>query len=189
MKGKITTKFGTAKINSNGYYEITTRNEGNNGKSLHKLIFEDFYNVKVPEGFVVHHKDNNPLNNCILNLQMLSRSNHNSIHKSGENCHFYGKHFFGEKNGMYGKTHSLESCIKMSKSSLNKSGYFRVFKHKNSRLKQGFTWKYCWYDENHKRRELSSTDLDKLKEKVIAKGLAWVPLNEGELIESKCQTL
>lgn len=181
---KITTKFGTAKINSNGYYEITTRIEGNNRKELHRLIFEDFYKMKVPEGFVVHHKDNNPLNNCILNLQLLSRSEHNSIHKSGENCHFYGKHFFGEENGMYGRKHSIKSCIKMSKSSQNKSGYLRVYKKKNNKLKQGFTWIYAWYDENHKRKELSSVDLNKLKQKVLDNGLVWLKLDGGGYIEN-----
>lgn len=181
MKEKITTKFGTAKVDCTGYYEITSRREGNNGKKLHRLIFEEFYGMEIPRGFVVHHKDNNPLNNCILNLQLLPRSEHNSIHKSGENCHFYGKRFFKEENGMYGKKHSLESCLKMSESSSNKSGYFRVFKHKNNKLKQGFDWRYSWYDENHIRRELASVDLNKLKEKVLAKGLPWIPLNKEEV--------
>lgn len=184
MNEKITTKFGTAKIDCTGYYEITSRKEGNNGKKLHRLIFEEFYGITVPEGFVVHHKDNNPLNNCILNLQLLSRSEHTSIHKSGENCHFYGKHFFGEENGMYGKKHSIDSCLEMSKSHSNKSGYLRVFKHKNDKLKQGFQWRYCWYDDNHKRKELASVDLDKLKEKVLAKGLPWIKLEEGEFDEN-----
>ena len=38
----IDTKFGKATI-LNGYYRITSTKEGNNNKSLHRLIFEDFY--------------------------------------------------------------------------------------------------------------------------------------------------
>ncbi len=71
-----------------------------------------------------------------------------------------------------GKTLSKEHRIKLSKS-LNSSGYFRVTKHKNSKLKQGFDFRYYWRDGNNKRHEISSVDINKLKEKVISKGLEW----------------
>lgn len=32
------TKFGTAKINKKGHYQITSRKEGNGGKLLHRLM-------------------------------------------------------------------------------------------------------------------------------------------------------
>lgn len=180
MEKKITTKFGTAKINSNGYYEITSRVEGNNGKELHRLIYEDFYNIKIPKGFIIHHKDNNRLNNCVLNLQMLSRSEHNRIHGFADKnlC----KSFFGEDNGMYGKTHSLAARKKMSLK-YNTSGYYRVFKHKCPNCKQGFRWIYSWY-EGGKRKEISSVDLNKLKEKVLSRGLEWIEFREGECIDN-----
>ena len=47
LKRKIKTKFGTATINSDGYYEISSVKEGNHDKILHRLIYEDFYNVKL----------------------------------------------------------------------------------------------------------------------------------------------
>lgn len=43
MNKKLHTKWGTAKINSDGYYVITSRKEGNNGKRLHRLIARDYF--------------------------------------------------------------------------------------------------------------------------------------------------
>lgn len=154
------TIFGTAKIDHHGYYIITTRKEGNNNQQLHRLIYEKFWGVKIPKGVVIHHKDGNKLNNCILNLEAMTSSDHWKLHTSNEN------------NPMYNKNHSLDSVLKMSKSK-NSSGYFRVHKEKSPQCNQGFLWKYQYYDENKKRKSLQSVDIDKLKEKVLAKGLEW----------------
>ena len=51
------TKFGNAKLRKDGYYKITSVKEGNHNKYLHRLIFEEFYGVEIPKGFVVHHKN------------------------------------------------------------------------------------------------------------------------------------
>ena len=58
----IDTKFGKATINGNGYYQITTRREGNQHKLLHRLIFEDFYKINIEKEFpdqpiVIHNID------------------------------------------------------------------------------------------------------------------------------------
>ena len=53
---KIHTKYGVAKINDDGYYTISSSKEGYNRKLLHRLLFEDFYEFKIPKGFVIHHK-------------------------------------------------------------------------------------------------------------------------------------
>lgn len=37
--------------------------------------------VEIPNGFVVHHLDENPDNNSIFNLIVISRSAHNSLHR------------------------------------------------------------------------------------------------------------
>ena len=73
------TKFGNARLRYDGYYHITSRKEGNNKKSLHRLIFEDFYGP-IPEGYVIHHKDGNTLNNSIENLECLSKTEHSTYH-------------------------------------------------------------------------------------------------------------
>lgn len=56
---------------SNGYFR--------RGKKLHRVVWE-FYNGEIPRGYHIHHKDFNPANNDISNLQMVSRSEHQKIH-------------------------------------------------------------------------------------------------------------
>jgi len=61
----------------------------------------------------------------------------------------------------------------------NTTGYFRVIKCKNNALNQGFTWRYQYYEGN-KQKNISSVNLDKLEEKVKAKGLEWYKFEEVE---------
>lgn len=64
------------------YLSQSTTNEGRKGaKGLHVAIWE-FYNGKeVPKGYEVHHKDGNPLNNDISNLECISRKQHFEKHR------------------------------------------------------------------------------------------------------------
>ena len=129
-KQVLHTKFGIAKIEQ-GYYRISSSKEGNYNKYLHKLIWEDFYDFKVPNGFVVHHKDENKLNNCILNLQLMSNREHISLHHKGI-------------------TMSLEAKMKMSKAKKGKytggnnwnyKNYARVIKLDNRNRVQRYVIK------------------------------------------------
>jgi len=146
------TKYGTARINKEGYYWITSRKEGNNGKRLHRLIWEDFYNTEVPKGYVIHHRNFNKLDNCILNLQLMKKGEHIKLHHIDKNV-------------------SNNTKMRISESK-NTSGYYRVDKYKDKRLKQGFTWRYQ-YVENGKQKAITSVDIKKLEEKVKALGLKW----------------
>lgn len=79
----LNTKYGRAKIDNKGYYKITSSKEGNVGKFLHRVIYEDETGEKIPEGYVVHHKDGNKLNNDIDNLELKTRADHNYHHHKG----------------------------------------------------------------------------------------------------------
>ena len=233
-KSIIHTKFGNAQMDQ-GYYRIFSSKEGNRGKMLHRVIFEDFYG-EIPKGHIVHHKDGNKTNNCILNLQLMRWGTHTSLHnigntnmlgkkhskesikkmsesKKGENHYNYGKHlskehkkklskaFSGENNPMYGKQHSEETKQKMSNAkkgenhpmygkqhleetkrkiseAKNTSGYYRVYKINDKNCKQGFRWKYQYYNENGKKKSISSVSIEKLEEKVLEKGLEWFVVDE-----------
>lgn len=96
--------------------------------------------------------------------------------------------YSGKNNPMYGKSHSIETRKKISDSLLgnklssetkekmskskNTTGFFRVTKQNSKSCKQGFRWMYQYYDGT-KRKSLTSLDLDKLKEKVLSRGLEW----------------
>jgi len=103
------TKFGTATLCNDGYYHITSRTEGNNGKKLSRLIYQDYHGVTLLSGTHIHHIDGDKSNDSIDNLKLLSHSEHNRHHMIGEKNPFYGKRGIN-----YGKTFSEETCKKIS---------------------------------------------------------------------------
>lgn len=76
----LKTKFGNARLDSYGYYRITSKKEGHHNRLLHRLIFEDFYKIHLPEDIVIHHDDGNKTNNEIWNLIPMSVQEHMSFH-------------------------------------------------------------------------------------------------------------
>ena len=77
-----------------------------------------------------------------------------------------------------GTTLTDEHKIKMSKAH-NTSGYYRVSQCKNKKLKQGFSWRYSYYEDG-KNNCIESVDIKKLESKVKAHGLPWKKLKEGD---------
>lgn len=158
----LKTKYGNAQLTENGHYRITSRKEGNHNKFLHRLIWEKNYG-EIPKGMHIHHIDGNPQNNCILNLQLMTKGEHHTLHNQG-------------------KVFSPETRKKMSESASknrNKTGILHVSIQKNKKCKQGFFYRYM-YHEGKKRKYLNSTDLGKLKKKVLAKGMDWIELEQME---------
>ena len=166
------TEFGTASIEKAGYYRIISSKEGNYGKRLHRLIYEKHYG-KIPEGYHIHHIDGDKLNNEISNLECLTASEHVSLHMQGNN-HMSGKHLSDEtkmkmSKAHKGMLHSDEHCKNISKAR-NTTGFYRVDKHKHDEVRQGYVWRYRYY-EGGEHKELCSVDIKKLEEKVRSKGL------------------
>ena len=50
-----------------------------NGLQIHRVVYAYYYG-KIPEGYVVHRVDENPANNSIKNLKLLSVSEHGKLH-------------------------------------------------------------------------------------------------------------
>lgn len=71
------TEFGTAEVYKD-YYKIISRKEGNHGKYLHRLIWEKA-NGNIPDGYVIHHKDGNRLNNDLSNLELMELHEHQRL--------------------------------------------------------------------------------------------------------------
>ena len=80
----IKTKFGNGRKRSDGYIQITTKPHA--GKLLHRLVYESHFGP-IPTGFVVHHVDGNKENNNITNLILLSKNNHQKLHRRLEDRH------------------------------------------------------------------------------------------------------
>ena len=73
-------KIMTPKVNHAGYNEITVRENGyQKSRLVHILIVKSFIQKDWNKNLVVNHKDGNKLNNCVSNLEIVSRS-YNSKH-------------------------------------------------------------------------------------------------------------
>lgn len=88
----------------------------------------------------------------------------------------------GKKSPTYGKTLSEETRKKMSEAK-NATGFYRVYKNKKKDVKQGFIWRYGYY-ENGRQKTFSSTNLMKLKRKVVNAGLEWKIVDERKAQQS-----
>jgi len=72
--------FPTANSRSQDYWWI---NNGRRSNRLeHRFIAEFAYNTAIPSGHVVHHKDYNAQNNAPSNLAILTRAEHDHLHRN-----------------------------------------------------------------------------------------------------------
>ena len=180
MSTTIQTKYGNAQIDSNGYYVIKSWKEGNNGKRLHRLIFEDFYQIELPPDIVIHHDDGDKTNNEIWNLIPLTKGEHTALHSRG-NTWSRGKYVpeetrLKQSEAHKGKTIPITARANRSKVTTT-TGFLRVYTKKAKTTSQGFVWCYQYQNKN-KKHNWSSVNLLKLKEKIIAKGLDWFVVDE-----------
>lgn len=125
--------------------------------------------------------ENNPMYGKKHSLETRKKISENHPRFKGEAHPMYGRHHSEESIQKMKKTHSgkkfsNETYKKMSEAQ-NTTGYFRVSKVKSDIYKQGFTWRYKYYDENGNRRVISNTDIRKLERRVKSKGLEWYVLD------------
>ena len=184
MNKRVNTIFGTATINNTGYYQIDDKKSENHKKLLHRLIYQRFWGVKLPSEVIIHHKDQDKLNNCILNLEAMTRAEHNTLHNKGENHPNYGKKADKSllkklSDSHKGLEQKLSSKVKNSKSK-NRTGWFRVGKHKRDSVSQGFTWSYK-YCEDGVQKEIERVNFNDLEKEVKSRGLEWFKLEEFDV--------
>ena len=66
-------------VKPDGYVEFTRG--PNKGRSEHRVVMEQHLGRKLTTDEVVHHIDENPANNDISNLQVMTRSEHTAHHR------------------------------------------------------------------------------------------------------------
>lgn len=80
-------------VDKDGYFRVDLYKNGKpKHKYVHVLVCETFNNYELKSGECTHHKDNNKKNNDFNNLQIVTKFEHNSLHKSGKNNYWFGRH-------------------------------------------------------------------------------------------------
>lgn len=107
----IESKYGNIKIQNHGYYQVASYKEGNHNKLLHRLIWEDHYQTKIPENYVIHHINENKLDNRIQNLQCVENLVHNKYNSKKTRLEKVRKKM---SKAQRGRKHSKETKMKIS---------------------------------------------------------------------------
>ena len=71
------------KIHGTGYYVSRKPTF----KLLHRVIMEEYYGLTLTRKTIVHHKDGNPLNNDISNLELMNLAEHSRLHRLHDKKH------------------------------------------------------------------------------------------------------
>lgn len=117
-----------------------------NGKNVHVHRLEWIkHHGEIPEGFVVHHKDEDKMNWDIENLELISRGDH--VLRHIENLHYEGSHKFGEKSRHHKLTQEQVDYIRKVHVKYDKTfggralaEEFNVTPQCISRIVRGKTW-------------------------------------------------
>lgn len=73
-------------LRNNGYFGLTT----NDRILMHRYVWE-FYNGKIPQGYDIHHLNNQKHDNRIENLECLSKSEHTRKYSPHNNQYTKGR--------------------------------------------------------------------------------------------------
>ena len=68
-------------LSRHGYLNLHLRRPRSKHIYIHKFVAHHFINP-VPDGFVVHHKDEDKLNNHVSNLEIVTHAEHRKRHKN-----------------------------------------------------------------------------------------------------------
>lgn len=117
-------------INSNGYYECTTKDR----LMLHNYIWEN-QNGKIPNGYEIHHKDFNKINNDISNLQLVTPSEHTKIHSIAKNGSGMNKKVLCKETGEI-----FDSIVQVAKINNQHSSNVSRYYIDGKRKLNGFTY-------------------------------------------------
>ena len=154
----------TSKTARRYFFPYINGNRAKGWALLHRAIWE-FHNGKIPENFIVHHKDKNVLNNDLTNLECISKKEHGERHKEefkeerrihAENIRPLAALWHGSKDGLlWHKKHGKDSWEEREKDVLCKCaecGFeFTSFLDKKD------SKRFCSRQCNHKYHERNKT--------------------------------
>lgn len=115
LSGNFKGRIRSPKVNRNGYLSVALTKKGERKTfNLHRIGYAAFHG-KLEIDDLIHHQDEDKLNNRLKNLRKTTRSKHKQIHASiGESTRFKQKYFFNKKEiiNLY-ENHSTTEIAKL----------------------------------------------------------------------------
>ena len=135
-------------MSSKGYWKNKTHG------MLHRYIYTK-HNGPIPEGYIVHHDNENKLDNSPKNLIMMTRGEHSKLHNKGKHYTDETKqkisiaqqgNYKGEGNGMSKLTtidvKAIKTWLLLGYTVKELATLFEVCETTIFRIKSGFTWSH-----------------------------------------------
>lgn len=119
----------TFSLRASGYYSLTY------GKRtlMHRYVWEHF-NGQIPEGYDIHHKDEDKTNNDISNLECLPKSEHTRLYSKGR---IMKRIICVETGGVYESIYEAERLTGISRHAI-----IQCLKGR-SKTSGGYKWNYA----------------------------------------------
>ena len=93
----------------------------------YRKFYSDYFGIKIPKGYVIHHIDGDRSNNDIYNLLLLPQKLHSKYHFYKAIIDSWDKS--SNLNDIYGNTYLLNALAKFSKVCHECFEYYRIKKH------------------------------------------------------------
>ena len=93
----------------------------------------------------------------------------------------YEWHIVDEENAK--KTINESEKYRIAKEKEHPTGYYRVIKIMDNSYSKGYYYRYTYFNGHGKANNVQATSIEKLKEKVLVKGLEWIVLKDNDNIK------
>ena len=96
---------------------LTEKDSGHvlaHNQKVHQIVGKYKFGV-IPEGYVIHHINENKWDNSLDNLTMMTDADHRRLHLKNQQAKGHNLVGYGENNSFYGKKHSVKSKLQNSK--------------------------------------------------------------------------
>lgn len=163
-------------LNTTGFYRVSKSKRKN--KIGYAFCYQDYRNNRSLESISIQELELKVISNGLVweitNEKLAKQTledNLNDLIESSLKPH-----------GNEGRRWSDEDLIKFSKMN-NTTGYYKVHKSKNKKLKIGYSFTYT-HLENGKKKNLSSSDIIQLEKKVKEHGFPWIIIDEETALKT-----
>lgn len=89
--------------------------QSNAGVFLHRTVWEFSNDAGIPEGYVVHHIDEDRTNNILENLEIMTRSEHTRLHHGSDQGREWHKEHYKNVSKAYFSREATFTCARCGK--------------------------------------------------------------------------